>query len=88
MGSRLAWADFTHLISLYLSKPNLTWLTVYFIFQVHDRIVVSDAMSDRQKSFVCEKLAANESRLLDGANEYLQVLDLCSLMMTQIAKGA
>jgi hypothetical protein len=33
-------------------------------------------------------LAANESRLLDGANEYLQVLDLCSLMMTQIAKGA
>jgi replication factor C subunit 2/4 len=69
-----------------LTSLNLTF-TFYF-FQVHDRIVVSDAMSDRQKSFVCEKLAANESRLLDGANEYLQVLDLCSLMMTQIAKGA
>jgi replication factor C subunit 2/4 len=45
-------------------------------------------LSDRQKSVVCEKLAVNESRLLDGANEYLQILDLCATMMTQIAKGA
>lgn len=58
------------------------------ICQIHDRIVAADDMSDRQKSFICEKLAVNESRLLDGANEYLQILDLCSTMMTQVAKGA
>jgi hypothetical protein len=41
--------------------------------QVHDRVVCSDKLSDRQKSMICERLAVNESRLLDGANEFLQV---------------
>ena len=51
-------------------------LTLHFVRQVHDRIVAGDDMSDRQKSFISEKLAVNESRLLDGANEYIQVIDI------------
>ena len=57
------------------------------IIQLHDRVVASGDWSDSQKSSVCERLAVNESRLLDGANEYLQILDLCSVIMTQMAKG-
>jgi len=55
------------------------------INQVHDKVIASERLSDSQKSVICETLAVNESRLLDGANEYLQVMDLCSVMMKQIA---
>ena len=58
------------------------------IMQLHDRIVISDDFSDLQKSVICEKLAVCSSRLLDGANEYLQLLDLCSTMMNQVSIAA
>ena len=58
------------------------------INQLHERIVISDDLSDLQKSVICEKLAVCSSRLLDGANEYLQLLDLCSTMMNQVAIAA
>lgn len=58
------------------------------IEQLHNRVVKSDEMSDRQKSQVCETLAVNEYRLLDGANEYLQLMDLCSILMKTMAQGA
>ena len=45
-------------------------------------------LSDRQKSAVCETLAVNEFRLLDGASEYLQLVDLCAVLMKTIADGA
>ena len=44
-------------------------------------------LSDRQKSKVCEALAVNEFRLLDGASEYLQLVDLCAILMKTIADG-
>ena len=56
--------------------------------QVHDQVVASETFSDRQKSDICEALAVNESRLLDGANEYLQLMDLASIMLKTMAKGA
>lgn len=58
------------------------------IHQLHDRIVVSDDFSDLQKSAMCEKLAICSSRLLEGANEYLQLVDLCSTIMKEIACAA
>ena len=39
-------------------------------------------------SAVCEALAVNEFRLLDGASEYLQLVDLCAVLMKTIADGA
>ena len=56
--------------------------------QIHDKIVASQDLSDNQKSTICEKLAVVESRLLDGANETLQILDMATLLMNQFTKGA
>ncbi|UYV65259.1 hypothetical protein LAZ67_3003730 [Cordylochernes scorpioides] len=50
------------------------------ISQLHDHLIDS-SLSDQQKAAVCEKLAICEHRLLDGADEFLQMLDLgCNLM--------
>ena len=56
--------------------------------QLHDRIVESDDLSDVQKSVMCEELAICSSRLLEGANEYLQLVDLCSTIMSQLNANA
>ncbi len=63
---------------------------VQMIDQMHTRIVEenSGGLSDRQKSVVCEALAINEFRLLDGASEYLQLMDICALLMKTMADGA
>ena len=58
------------------------------INQLHDRIVLSDDFSDLQKSAMAEKIAVCSSRLLEGANEYLQLIDLCSTIMKEMAKPA
>merc|ERR1712088_949637 len=58
------------------------------INQLHDRIVISDDLSDLQKSIICEKLAVCSSSLLEGANEYLQMVDLCSTIMKTYATAA
>eukprot|EP00094_Tigriopus_californicus_P011681 TCALIF_11286-PA protein Name:"Similar to RFC4 Replication factor C subunit 4 (Homo sapiens)" AED:0.30 eAED:0.30 QI:0/-1/0/1/-1/1/1/0/365 len=58
------------------------------IHQIHVQVVQDDHLSDGQKSQICEALAVSESRLLDGANEYLQLVDISSTMMSTFAKGA
>jgi len=55
------------------------------ISQLHDKVVSSADLSDSQKSAICEALAVNDGRLLDGASEYLQVVDLCTVMMKQMS---
>jgi len=52
------------------------------LLQLHDRFVTDkDNLNDDQKSTICERLAANEVRLLDGANENLQLMDLAVVVM-------
>ncbi len=46
------------------------------------RFVSDDKLSDTSKAAVCEALSVNEARLLDGANEYLQLMDLATVIMT------
>ncbi|XP_015752831.1 PREDICTED: replication factor C subunit 4-like [Acropora digitifera] len=53
------------------------------INQVHDRIVEMTELNDHQKSAITEKLAIVDKCLCDGADEYLQILSLCSVMMQQ-----
>lgn len=53
------------------------------INQVHDRIVEMDELNDHQKSAIMEKLAIVDKCLCDGADEFLQILSLCSVMMQQ-----
>ncbi len=58
----------------------------YRIYFSACRYVKDDSVSDMAKSAVCEALAVNESRLLDGASEYLQLMDVATVIMTQKAK--
>lgn len=58
-----------------------------FISQLHDTVVSENSLTDHQKSAICEKLAVSEGRLIDGANEYLQLLDITSLVMNQLSKS-
>ncbi len=52
------------------------------------RFAEDPRLSDRSKSAVCEALAVNESRLLDGASEYLQLMDLATVIMTEARNAA
>lgn len=54
------------------------------IGQLHDRVVVHTEMKDMQKATICHKLAVCESRLLDGGDEFLQLLDLSCTIMKQM----
>ncbi|XP_064455549.1 replication factor C subunit 4-like [Ornithodoros turicata] len=55
--------------------------------QMHDIIVMSEDYTDKQKSVICEKLAVCDHRLLDGADEFLQIMDLCNTIMVQLCKA-
>uniref|UniRef100_A0A8C5G454 Replication factor C subunit 4 n=1 Tax=Gouania willdenowi TaxID=441366 RepID=A0A8C5G454_GOUWI len=50
--------------------------------QLHDSIIESD-LNDKQKSVITEKMAVVDKCLADGADEYLQLLSLCSVVMQQ-----
>lgn len=52
--------------------------------QLHDAIVLSSKYNDQQKSAIAEKLAICDHRLLEGADEFLQIMDLCVTIMSQV----
>eukprot|EP00042_Codosiga_hollandica_P013506 m.30705 g.30705 ORF g.30705 m.30705 type:complete len:345 (-) comp41322_c0_seq1:1623-2657(-) len=53
-----------------------------FVSQVHDKLLLEDnELVDSQKAQIAERLAIIEKRLIDGADEYLQLLDLASSIM-------
>lgn len=57
------------------------------ITQLHDKVVVADELDDKQKSVVCEKLAIVDKCLMDGADEYLQLMALFTTLMQQMCHG-
>ncbi|XP_034557642.1 replication factor C subunit 4 [Notolabrus celidotus] len=54
--------------------------------QLHEEIIEHD-MSDKQKSAIAEKMAVVAKCLSDGADEYLQMLSLCSVIMQQASQN-
>ncbi|XP_008277518.1 replication factor C subunit 4-like [Stegastes partitus] len=54
--------------------------------QLHDSIIEGD-LSDKQKSAITEKMAVVSKCLSDGADEYLQMLSLCSVIMQQASEN-
>lgn len=52
--------------------------------QLHDVLITSPDYDDKQKSAIMEKLAICDHRLLEGADEYLQMMDLCVTIMNQV----
>jgi replication factor C subunit 2/4 len=59
---------------------------VQILNQVHDVIVTHTVLTDVQKSVICERLGLIDKRLSDGADEYIQLLDLFSVIMTQFCQ--
>ncbi|CAB1324246.1 unnamed protein product [Coregonus sp. 'balchen'] len=52
------------------------------INQLHEAII-EEELNDKQKSAITEKMAVVDKCLVDGADEYLQMLSLCSVIMQQ-----
>ncbi|XP_030647808.1 replication factor C subunit 4 [Chanos chanos] len=53
--------------------------------QLHD-VIIQETLSDKQKSVIAEKMAELDKCLADGADEYLQMMGLCSVIMQQAAQ--
>uniref|UniRef100_A0A914VZV7 AAA+ ATPase domain-containing protein n=1 Tax=Plectus sambesii TaxID=2011161 RepID=A0A914VZV7_9BILA len=51
--------------------------------QVFDIVVVDDELNDDHKAAICDKLGVCEYRLLDGADEFLQLMDLGCTILAQ-----
>ncbi|XP_041358628.1 replication factor C subunit 4-like isoform X2 [Gigantopelta aegis] len=49
------------------------------LLQLHDELISSVDLSDNQKSVVFEKMAVVDKCLMDGADEYLQIMALLSV---------
>lgn len=56
------------------------------ISQLFDQLVDHKEINDHQKSEVAERLALIDKRLIDGGDEYLQLMDVCTLMMEQFCQ--
>lgn len=56
------------------------------LLQLHDKVVQLDELNDKQKSVIMEKMAIVDKCLMDGADEFLQLMALCSITMQQICQ--
>lgn len=45
---------------------------------MHDEIILESAFSSLEKSAMLEAIAEADSRLLDGGDEFLQLMSVCS----------
>uniref|UniRef100_A0A6A7FVZ4 Replication factor C subunit 2 n=2 Tax=Hirondellea gigas TaxID=1518452 RepID=A0A6A7FVZ4_9CRUS len=54
------------------------------LLQVHDLVLDEVRFTDLQKAEICEKIAVCDHRLLEGGDEYLQVIDLCCCIMQHL----
>jgi len=57
------------------------------INQLHDHVVANNCLTDSQKSTICEKLAVSEHCLLEGADEYLQIMSVATTIMKVLSMG-
>lgn len=54
--------------------------------QLHDIVLGDTVLPDKQKSVIMEQIAKTDSCLLDGADEYLQIMSLGTVIMTQYSE--
>ncbi|XP_007543338.1 replication factor C subunit 4 [Poecilia latipinna] len=65
---------------------NEGYAATQILSQLHDCILEKD-ITDEQKSAIFEKMAVVGKCLADGADEYLQMLSLCSVIMQQAGQS-
>ncbi|XP_063683265.1 replication factor C subunit 4-like [Bolinopsis microptera] len=51
--------------------------------QLHDMVLEDGTLPDKQKSVIMEEIAKTDKRLLDGGDEYLQIMSLVTVVMSQ-----
>ncbi|XP_032862349.1 replication factor C subunit 4 [Tyto alba] len=79
--------SFEKLETLAKNLINEGYAVAQLVNQLHDTIVESEDYSDKQKSVIVEKLAEVDKCLADGADEYLQLVSLCALVMQQLTRN-
>lgn len=62
------------IISLVNQIKNHSYPVFNILKSVHQMIITSDKLTDRQKAIICQQFARTEKRLIDCADEYLQLL--------------
>ena len=57
-----------------------------FLLELHEWVIECDEslLSDKQKAIISERLAYNDKRLLDGADEFLQLLDVGAVLINNM----
>lgn len=56
------------------------------LMQLHDLLIDRADISDPKKANIFHKLALMDNNLIEGADEYLQLLDLATFLMKQLNK--
>ncbi|XP_038151280.1 replication factor C subunit 4 [Cyprinodon tularosa] len=65
---------------------NEGYAATQILSQLHSCVLEKD-IPDMQKSTIAEKMAVTGKCLADGADEYLQILSLCSVIMQQASQS-
>ncbi len=54
--------------------------------QFHERIVQDESIADTQKALIVQCMAHMDKCLIDGADEMLQVMNMCAQTMSILAQ--
>jgi len=57
---------------------------IQVISQLHDRLLERADISDAKKAIIFEKIAEIDNNLMEGADEYLQLLNMLTILMQQM----
>lgn len=56
------------------------------VLQLHNILIRRTDISDAKKAVIFEKMAEVDFNLIEGADDYLQLLDLLAVLMCQMTK--
>lgn len=56
-----------------------------FFEQLHSQVIMQDGLSNKQKSVIVEAIANSDRCLIDGADEFLQVFSVMSVIMRELS---
>jgi len=57
------------------------------VLQLHDKLAVHESITDNQKAVIMEKLAITDQCLCEGADEYLQLMAVSTVIMDQLTRN-
>lgn len=56
------------------------------LLQLHDKLAVHEAITDNQKAVIMERIAIADYCLCGGADEYLQLMSVATVLMDQVTR--